>query len=93
MPEKSVYHLNDGEDWWICAYNEKHALAILACDLAGYKDIESFQEDMGDVKVEKLQEGDLLEVVDFDNPSKPPEKKTAKEWAQTGPGLIASSNV
>jgi hypothetical protein len=88
--KRKVFLIDDGEEWWISAFSKGQALSILAVDTARYKDVESFCKDH-DVIVTACEEGELLTVKDYDNPTNPPVVKTAGLWAEEVEGIIGST--
>ena len=91
---RNIYYINDGEEWWISAKSSADALRHLAYDIAGYREVDQYIRDhdidlLNDIK--KIDDDEVLPVVDYDKPDSPPEKKTAKQWAEEVTGLVAST--
>lgn len=98
-----IFRLNDGEDWWVCAYDEDDALAVgITMDIGIDDDFES-------VTVNEQNPNDLFTITMSDGyhesekekfPSKPYRERgywkvtaTFSEWAKSSKhgDLIAST--
>jgi hypothetical protein len=91
MSNCHVYLIDDNcEKHWVSAESETHAVEVHA-DNSGYLSVEEFKEDMGDFEVSQLPDDQSLSVGDFDEPNAPPVVKTCAQWAEGGPGIIATT--
>jgi len=82
-----MWELDDGETFWIAAYDRDDALSIYMKELS--LNVEDLPIPMEEIQISQVDDGEVLSFRMEGEPEK--ESKTAFEWALDGRGIVAGS--
>jgi hypothetical protein len=74
-----IWHIYDGEQWWYSAFTKEEALEMHSIEMFGDEELE----------ITEVSPETIIPVRNEDTGKT--ELKTAKEWADDGKGMVAST--
>jgi hypothetical protein len=87
---RHIFRVDDSEYHWYSAESEQEALQMHAVEYNDYDTIEAYIEDYEEPKIEILEDDKLIKVIQ-DGDASDFVEQTARDWADSQRGFIAST--